>query len=94
MEYFNPHSFRTTLGRLGETLCRTQEEFKAWSQNLGHEHPLTTFISYVYIDEYDQGRIIKNLSKNKNNAEDDKLEKIQATLNLLVKNNEQSTHAL
>jgi integrase/recombinase XerD len=66
MQYFNPHSFRTTLGRLGEILCTTPEEFKAWSQNLGHEHPLTTLISYGYIDEYRQGQIMKNLSKNKN----------------------------
>ena len=70
MEYFHPHSFRTTLGRLGEVRCKTPEEFKAWSQNLGHENPLTTFTSYGYIDEYNQGRIIKNLSKNKNNEKD------------------------
>ena len=34
LEYFNPHSFRNTLVRLGQSLCRTPEEFKAWSQNL------------------------------------------------------------
>ena len=34
---FNPHSFRKTLARLGEQICQTPEEFKAWSQNLGHE---------------------------------------------------------
>jgi integrase/recombinase XerD len=88
IEYFNPHSFRITLGRLGEILCKTPEEFKAWSQNLGHEHPLTTFNSYGYIDEYNQGRIIKNLLNNKNN-EKDKLEEISETLKLLVKNNDQ-----
>ena len=43
---FNPHSFRKTLARLGEELCNTPEEFKAWSQNLGHEDVLTTFTSY------------------------------------------------
>lgn len=31
LPYFNPHSFRNTLVRLGERLCRTPEEFKAWS---------------------------------------------------------------
>ena len=46
LPYFNPHSFRNTLVRLGEQLCRTPEEFKAWSQNLGHEKALTTFLSY------------------------------------------------
>jgi hypothetical protein len=34
------------LSQLGERLCRTPEEFKAWSQNLGHEQVLTTFSSY------------------------------------------------
>ena len=37
VEYFNPHSFRNTLVRLGEQRCRSPEEFKAWSQNLGLE---------------------------------------------------------
>jgi integrase/recombinase XerD len=43
---FNPHSFRNTLAALGETMCQSPEEFKAWSQNLGHERVLTTFYSY------------------------------------------------
>lgn len=93
MEYFHPHSFRTTLVRLGEKLCRPPEEFKAWSQNLGHEQPLTTFTSYGYIDEYNQGRIMKNLSNDKNN-EKDTLEEINENLKLLLtKNNEQRKQA-
>jgi integrase len=58
---FNPHSFRNTLASLGETLCRTPEEFKAWSQNLGHEGVLTTFYSYGDVQENRQGEIIKGL---------------------------------
>jgi integrase len=46
LPYFNPHSLRNTLVQLGETLCRTPEDFKAWSQNLGHEGVLATFRSY------------------------------------------------
>ena len=34
LPYFNPHSFRITLVRLGENLCTSPAEFKAWSQNL------------------------------------------------------------
>ena len=30
----------------GDGVCRAAEEFKAWSQNLGHEEVLTTFRSY------------------------------------------------
>ena len=46
LPYFNPHSFRNTLVRLGQAVCQTPEEFKAWSQNLGHDKVLTTFLSY------------------------------------------------
>src|SRR5512147_2134420 len=31
-----PHSLRSTLAQFGEQRCQTPEEFKAWSQNLGH----------------------------------------------------------
>jgi integrase len=93
MEYFHPHSFRTTLARLGETLCQTPEEFKAWSQNLGHEDSLTTFIIYGYVDEYNQGRIMKNLSQNKN-SEKVTLEEIREDLKLLLtKNNDHNKQA-
>jgi len=37
LPYFNPHSFRKTLVTLGQKFCQSPEEFKAWSQNLGHE---------------------------------------------------------
>ena len=61
LPYFNPHSFRNTLARLGETLCRTPEEFKAWSQNLGHEEVLTTFYSYGQVSSHRQAEIIQSL---------------------------------
>lgn len=61
LPYFTPHSFRHTLVRLGETLCNTPEDFKAWSQNLGHEAVLTTFLSYGTVGVHRQGEIIQNL---------------------------------
>jgi integrase/recombinase XerD len=63
LPYFNPHSFRRTLVQLGETVCQTPEQFKAWSQNLGHEGVLTTFYSYGSVAERRQGEIIKGLAK-------------------------------
>lgn len=63
LPYFNPHSFRNTLVRLGETVCKTPEDFKAWSQNLGHEQVLTTFLSYGTVANNRQGEIIQGLSK-------------------------------
>ena len=61
LPYFNPHSLRNTLARLGEEVCKTPEEFKAWSQNLGHEQVLTTFLSYGSVATERQGAIIRGL---------------------------------
>jgi integrase len=62
LPYFNPHSFRNTLVRLGQSVCKTPEEFKAWSQNLGHEKVLTTFLNYGEIENHRQGEIIRELA--------------------------------
>ena len=60
--YFTPHSFRDTLASMGEKVCRTPEEFKAWSQNLGHEKVMTTFTSYGEVPCQRQGEIIHELA--------------------------------
>ena len=54
--YANPHSFRATK------LCRSPEEFKAWSQNMGHEGVLTTFTSYGEVSRERQARIIRSIA--------------------------------
>jgi hypothetical protein len=46
LPYFNPRSLRNTLVQLAYELKLSAEQFRAWSQNLGHEHCLTTFSSY------------------------------------------------
>ncbi len=61
LTYFNPHSFRKTLVQLGERVCRTPEEFKAWSQSLGHEQVLTTFTSYGVVSGERQAEIMTAL---------------------------------
>ena len=71
LPYFNPHSLRNTLARLGQERCRTPEEMKAWSQNLGHEQMMTTFTSYGRVEDYRQGEIIKALGETC--VEDDRL---------------------
>ena len=62
LPYFNPHSFRNTLVQLGQDVCITPEQFKAWSQNLGHEKVLTTFLSYGEVGPQRQGEIIRGLA--------------------------------
>ena len=84
LEYSSPHLFRKTLVRLGESLCKTPEEFKAWSQNLGHDHVSTTFCSYGYVEEYRQGEIIKSLTNKP--KQDEQTELLKELLNRLDKN--------
>ncbi|PSH63754.1 recombinase XerC [Phyllobacterium brassicacearum] len=61
--YLNPHSLRTTLGLLGQQITTTHEEFKAWSQNLGHESIDTTFRSYGHIGEFRQAELMDVIRK-------------------------------
>ena len=63
LPYANPHSFRKTLAQLGERICHTPEEFKAWSQNLGHEQVLTTFSSYGQVARERQAELIRRLAQ-------------------------------
>jgi integrase len=63
LPYFNPHSFRSTLVHLAYELKADAEQFKAWSQNLGHEHCLTTFSSYGNLSPHRQAEIIRGLGK-------------------------------
>lgn len=58
LPYFNPHTIRSTLAMLGERTCKTPEQFKAWSQNLGHEQVLTTLTSYGQVTQGRQDEIL------------------------------------
>ncbi|SEL30664.1 tyrosine-type recombinase/integrase [Nitrosovibrio tenuis] len=60
--YFNPHSFRNTLVQLGQDVCKTPEQFKAWSQNLGHENVLTTLTCYGEVGRQRQADILRDLA--------------------------------
>lgn len=71
LPYFNPHSFRNTLACLGEKICKTPEDFKAWSQNLGHEGVMTTFLSYGQVAQNRQGEILKQLAIPQHNPDAD-----------------------
>lgn len=71
LPYFQPHSLRNTLTRLGQEKCRSAEQFKAWSQNMGHEQVMTTLSSYGHVEDYRQGEIIRTLGKP--NSEEERL---------------------
>jgi integrase/recombinase XerD len=56
---FNPHSFRKTIIALAMERKLTHEEFKAWSQNLGHESVVTTMTSYMPVSLGRQRELLK-----------------------------------
>ncbi len=58
---FGPHSFRKTLGILANDHCRTPEQFKAWSLNLGHENIATTLSAYCPVSTARQGELIRGM---------------------------------
>ena len=61
MPRYGPHSFRKTLARLGQQLCQTPEQLKAWSQNLGHEDVMTTLRSYGQVPSERQRELLANM---------------------------------
>lgn len=71
LPYYHPHSFRKTLVTLGERRCQSPEEFKAWSQNLGHEHVLTTFIGYGAVSSRRQAEIMRDLRRSETDTQAD-----------------------
>ena len=71
-EYFNLSDKDTrvaTAKRHQKAL--TMEQFKAWSQNLGHEKVLTTFLSYGEVACQRQGEIIRDLATPQKNMKTD-----------------------
>jgi integrase/recombinase XerD len=62
LPYYSPHTFRHTLTHLMETECRTPEEIRAFSQNLGHEHVATTLTNYGKLNERQQGEVIGRMA--------------------------------
>jgi integrase len=62
LPYYNPHCFRDVLTTLGERLCRTPEELKAWSQNVGHNHVMTTLMNYGTVPAAKQAELIRGMA--------------------------------
>ena len=86
LPYFNPHSFRNTLVNFGEKRCQTPEDFKAWSQNLGHEGVLTTFYSYGEVQPQRQAEIIQQLKTSRDGKTPD-VAALAKAIALEMKNN-------
>jgi integrase len=83
LPYFNPHSFRNTLVQLGQEICKSPKEFKAVSQNLGHESPLTTLLNYGEVTCQCQGEIMRNLATRQQGVQSDADEIAEAVVKKL-----------
>lgn len=59
---FGPHSFRKTLGLLANDHCKTPEQFKAWSLNLGHDSIATTLSAYCPVSPSRQAELIRGMT--------------------------------
>ena len=88
LDYFNPHSFRNTLAQLGQRLCNTPEEMKAWSQSLGHDNVMTTFTSYGEVSPQREKEVFCSLTvKKEDNKSAASIESLEAKLDELLKAN-------
>lgn len=63
LPYYNPHSFRHTLGNLMKKCCQSVEEMQAWSLNLGHESLGITLDNYGYMNPHQQGEMIRAMGQ-------------------------------
>jgi len=69
---------RKTLARLGERKVHTPEEWKAWTQNLGHENEMTTFRSYGEVPLQRQTEIMRGFARNTvDSGIDDQIAKLE-----------------
>tara|TARA_R110002110_G_scaffold401108_1_gene617831 strand:+ start:44 stop:259 length:216 start_codon:yes stop_codon:yes gene_type:complete len=50
-------------------ICKSGEDFKAWSQNLGHDDVKTTYIGYGELDPVRQGEVLRHLHSTTDNGQ-------------------------
>jgi integrase len=78
LEYFTPHAFRRLAINEALRLCKTPAEFKAVSQNFGHENMATTMFDYASLPEEEVESKIKNLTKT--DSEEENIEQVMKAL--------------
>ena len=62
---FSPHRIRDTIADLANDFCTTPEHYKAWSQNIGHEKVLTTFMNYGSVAPGRQSDLMRSFGEKK-----------------------------
>jgi hypothetical protein len=69
---YMPHSNRHCLAALGDLLCRTSDQTKAWSKNLGHSSVKITKTHYGMLTETLKREVFENFSTNDLLTDDEK----------------------
>ncbi|QZH74148.1 MAG: tyrosine-type recombinase/integrase [Erythrobacter sp.] len=78
LPYFNPHCFRNTLTQVAERICTTPEQFKAFSQNIGHDKVLTTLTGYGHVPAARQAELMRGMGEDHRSSEEDRIAAIVA----------------
>jgi integrase len=68
-DYFSPHSFRHLAINAALRLCSSPAEFKAVSQNFGHENIATTMFDYASLPDDEVENKVKNLTEKSKDAD-------------------------
>lgn len=69
---FSPHSAKHLIGRLSFTICKSPEEQKAWSLNMGHESEDVTLRYYKQIPDERVFDIFEQFGEVSADSSDDK----------------------
>ena len=96
LPYSNPHLFRDSLAAFGMRHCKTPEEFKAWSQNIGHKGVLTTFTNYGPVSLERQAELIVNIRPGREDQHTHGLEAARALIEreIMLKNSGRASPVL
>lgn len=86
VEYFTPHSFRHAVSDIALSLCETPSDFKAVSQNLGHENIATTMFDYAKLPEDEVAKRVKQMTHKKEHDPDGIVKKLLETFDIKPKN--------
>jgi integrase/recombinase XerD len=80
LPYYHPHLFRKTICKWGLQNL-SQYEYKALSQNIGHEHAMTTYNSYAKLTQDEQIEAVANIGQGNPDLKDVKTKELLDEIN-------------
>jgi integrase len=86
LDYYSPHSFRRAAVNTALSLCKTPSDFKAVSQNLGHEKIATTMFDYANLPEDEVAKHVKQITQKEPEGSEDIVKKILKDYDIRPKN--------